>query len=274
MMDDFSKYMNEMMKPFQEIQKITEPLRAFQESIQNTQRQIQESFEQFDKVFSSLSETTTQIHNLSESFKEVGERLSKYYKDTPSHLLLIAEHGWFIELDTELNLPLKLVSDIENGQPEEINDYLIKYYSSNLKRIISVLNKRHPTRHEIFDEIHNSYNEKKYFVTIPCILSQVDGICFDYTKKKFFIRNHRLPQVLPELEKMSNSFLDLFLSPLKNQTPIMTIEENVKNFPSKLNRHEIIHGVNTTYGTELNSLKCISLLKYISDLLIDTNEKH
>ena len=93
-------------------------------------------------------------------------------------------------------------------------------------------------------------------------------------KENFFIKDKRyLPQITSELEKSAETFLNLYLSPLQNQTPIMVREEDISNFPCKLNRHEILHGINADYGTEVNSLKVISLLKYISDLLTDLDEK-
>lgn len=75
------------------------------------------------------------------------------------------------------------------------------------------------------------------------------------------------------MENISGSFLDLFLSPIKNQTPIMVREVDIRKYPCTLNRHEVLHGVNVNYGTEVNSLKCMSLLIYISDLLVELDEK-
>jgi hypothetical protein len=100
------------------------------------------------------------------------------------------------------------------------------------------------------------------------------GICFDFTKKKFFIKNRKtyLPEVTQELEKSSGSFAELYLSPIKNQTPIMAREEDLEKFPCRLNRHEIMHGINVTYGSRLNCLKVLSLLKYVSDLLVHIDE--
>jgi hypothetical protein len=82
-----------------------------------------------------------------------------------------------------------------------------------------------------------------------------------------------LSQIASELEYSLNSFLKLYLSSLQNQTPIMVREEDILKFPCHLNRHQIMHGTSTDYGTEINSLKVISLLKYISDLLTDLDRK-
>ena len=53
----------------------------------------------------------------------------------------------------------------------------------------------------------------------------------------------------------------------------MVREQDIHKFNCHLNRHEILHGINTNYGIEINSLKVISLLKYISDLLTDLDNK-
>jgi len=40
-----------------------------------------------------------------------------------------------------------------------------------------------------------------------------------------------------------------------------------------LNRHQVLHGESTQYGTEMNSLKAISLLNYVAHILTDRGDK-
>jgi hypothetical protein len=209
-----------------------------------------------------------------ETFKELGERLKEYAEKTPEYFLLIAQYGWFIDLDSELNFASKIAYRIQNDEIEKANELLVEYYKTNIDEIFKSLIKRHPNRKEIFEEILYSFKNNNHFTLIPTVLTQVDGICFDFTKKKFFIKdNKHLPQVTSELEEVAGKFLVLYLSPLQNQTPIMVREQDIHKFNCHLNRHEILHGINTNYGIEINSLKVISLLKYISDLLTDLDNK-
>jgi len=67
--------------------------------------------------------------------------------------------------------------------------------------------------------------------------------------------------------KISNSVVNLLLTPIKEQNPIMAREEDLNKFPVKLNRHRILHGIDIDYGSEKNSFRCLSFVKYLSDLL-------
>ena len=275
-MEDLTKHIDQMMKPFRDIEKITKPMTEFQKSLEKPLKDFQKSIEHINKIFASIPKFDNPILEHLDSFKEIGKCLKDYAEKTPEYLLLIAQNGWFIELDSELNLPSQIAYEIKRDSTENANKLLMEYYSSNLERIIENLIMRHPNREEILNQILESYKNGNHSVLIPCVLTQVDGICFDFTKKKFFIKeknNKYLSQIASELEYSINSFLKLYLSPLQNQTPIMVREEDVSKFPCHLNRHRILHGTSTDYGTEINSLKVISLLKYISDLLTDLDRK-
>lgn len=286
-----------MMKPYREIEKMTEPIRklqkqlsastlamqkavepalAMQKSLEQPLLNFQKSFEHINKIYASIPKFENPILEHLDTFKEIGERLKEYAERTPEYFLLIAQHGWFIDLESELNLPSRVAYELQYDELETANELLIEYYKENLEQIFQSLIKRHPNRKEILSQILNAYKNGCHSLLIPSVLTQVDGICFDFTKRKFFIKerkNKYLPQVTSELEKSAGNFLDLYLSPLQNQTPIMVQEKDISKFPCHLNRHEILHGINPDYGTEINSLKVISLLKYISDLLTDLDRK-
>lgn len=284
-----------MIKPYLEIQKTYKPIlkienkigevllanlkateqnTVIQKSLKEISSTLQKSFENINKIYSSMPKFKNPIFDNLETFKELGERLKEYAEKTPEYFLLIAQYGWFIDLDSELNFASKIAYRIQNDEIEKANELLVEYYKTNIDEIFKSLIKRHPNRKEIFEEILYSFKNNNHFTLIPTVLTQVDGICFDFTKKKFFIKDDKyLPQVTSELEKVAGKFLVLYLSPLQNQTPIMVREQDIHKFNCHLNRHEILHGINTNYGIEINSLKVISLLKYISDLLTDLDNK-
>jgi len=294
---EIAKHIEKMMKPYREIEKMTapisrmqkqlsastlamrkalEPTLKLQKSLKQPLLNFQKSFEHINKIYSSIPKFENPILKHLDTFKDIGERLKKYAEKTPEHFLLIAEHGWFIDLESELSLPSRVAIKIQENELETANELLMDYYKTNLDRIFERLIIRHPNRKRILEQIKISFRAKNYDVLIPTVLTQVDGFCYDFTKRKFFIKerkNNYLPQVTSELEKSVGTFLDLYLSPLQNQTPIMVREKDISKFPCHLNRHEILHGISTEYGTEMNSLKVISLLKYISDLLTDLDEK-
>jgi len=237
------------------------------------------TFENINTIYASIPKFENPFLEHLETFKEIGERLKEYTQKTPEYFLLIAQYGWFIDLESELNFPSIVAYKIQEKEVDMANELLVDYYKTNAGRIFESLIKRHYNRKEILESIKKSYEEGNHILLIPAVLTQVDGICFDFTKKKFFTKEKKdkkykfLPEVIAELEKSAGNFLELYLSPLQNQTPIMAREEDIGKFPCKLNRHEVLHGIRTDYGTEMNSLKVISLLKYVSDLLTYLDNK-
>ncbi len=285
-LENLTKHIERMMKPYREIEKMTEPIRKMQKQLSAPTLAIQKaleptfalqkSFEHINKIYASIPKFENPILEHLDTFKEIGERLKEYTEKTPEYFLLIAQHGWFIDLESELNFPSRVAYEIQDDELETANELLVEYYKENLDQIFESLINRHPNRKEILTQILVSFKNNNHSLLIPSVLTQVDGVCFDFTKRKFFIKerkNKYLPQVTSELEKSAETFLDLYLSPLQNQTPIMAREQDISKFPCHLNRHEILHGISTDYGTEVNSLKVISLLKYVSDLLTDLDRK-
>jgi hypothetical protein len=59
---------------------------------------------------------------------------------------------------------------------------LIEYYTENQK-YFQTISKRHSTRKKIFEQIEKIWVEF-YYLAIPIIFSQIDGICYDLTSKK------------------------------------------------------------------------------------------
>ncbi len=89
----------------------------------------------------------------------------------------------------------------------------------------------------------------------------------------FFSNNKKLsrkrvykPEIQESLMKTSNEIIQIILTPINDSTLINEHFDNLKKYPVRLNRHEILHGVDINYGTKLNSLKIISLVNYIDDI--------
>ena len=63
--------------------------------------------------------------------------------------MLIAQNGWFIDLESELNLAAKVAYEIQTGELEKANVLLVNYYGENLEQIFERLIIRHFKRKQI-----------------------------------------------------------------------------------------------------------------------------
>jgi hypothetical protein len=170
---------------------------------------------------------------------------------------IFAKYGWYIPRFIEVGIVFDLLKLFEEEKSEKANEILIKYFKQNLKEIHGDLIRLHPDRANIIREAFLAHKKKLYFSSTILFLSQADGICDSiiFTESKLKkIKNkkesHHIVKVLSE----SNSLTSYYNPITKNS-----------NFFSDLNRHGVMHGVSNDYGTELNSLKALSLLSCVDD---------
>ena len=127
------------------------------------------------------------------------------------------------------------------------------------------------------DEAFKNFRNKRYSSSILLLLTQVDGIAYDKTKKLFFTNDNKKareqeiyqPEIYSEFEKINDSFVHLFLHPFKNSTAINDKIAKLDKYPSSLNRHLIMHGRSYDFGNYLNNIKVISFVSYFVDLVDD-----
>jgi hypothetical protein len=224
-------------------------------------------------IESGISIINPAIRKHTDRLIRIRESIDQFNNNLPGYLVSIANFGWYLDLHTGVNLSVTLANYIEDKEIEKVDNYLIDYYSSNFDIIITKLSSNHPKRLKLFSEIKIAFDNEYYNLVIPLLLSQIDGICYDYTKKLFFIKNKKneknpyLPKVSNELIVLNGEFFKAFLAPFFNDAPIFTHEDNLELFPTAFNRHRVLHGLEIEFGTKINCLKALSLLSYCDDVL-------
>lgn len=194
---------------------------------------------------------------LIESMQYTGERLPDAMKE-------LGNSGWFFDYDFTPGIIVSLADKLLVEQKVEVDETMINYYEENIEEIFDHLNRRHPGRKHIFGEIFTCYKQDLFYVAIPTVFGQIDGICFELSGGGMFMTSNKKPNVFIEITKYkrSDSFL---LSPIR-QRPAVSYTEDYQ-IPGELNRHLVMHGKDTQYGNRLNFFKSLSLLKYLSDVL-------
>lgn len=139
----------------------------------------------------------------------------------------------------------------------------------NLGAIEQKLIVRHPTRKLVLEAAFRAHNMAEYFLSTPVFLAQADGICADGTTYKLFLTNDKKHGYTPKVSEWANTKLSVSLhktlaSALVNKGAFQ-LHHSVPN-RIKVTRHSILHGESIDYGNEVNSLKAISLVVYLSDL--------
>lgn len=292
MREDPFRHIRKLIEQQERLKKIAEPYNRIREMIEPARKHIDSSrqFVQINDSILRIREIESRIPIVNPALREYAERMNElresidsFNKNLPGYLVSIANYGWYLDFQTDLDLSIKLAQHIDNKEIEKVDQYLIDYYSNNFDTIINKLKTNHIKRAKIFEEVKVGFDNGFYNLTIPLTLSQIDGICHDWTQKLFFIKNKKneknpyLPKVSNELIILNNNFMEAFLAPFFNNAPIFAHEDNLGIFPTVFNRHRVLHGLDTEFGTKLNCLKALSLLSYCEDVLSsfinDSNSK-
>lgn len=205
---------------------------------------------------------------ISPAFLEFTKNLAALPERTRKSLMVLAKNGWYFDPEMPIVGIKELENLLESGDIETANTELMKYFSERLPEIEENIKNKFPARTSILESAFNAHRRNEYALSIPVFLIQADGICFDLINKQLYSKRKNVPVVAEYAETITTDvFRSALLYPLTQPIPISaSVNERPEEF-NDLNRHQVIHGESTDYDTELNSLKAISLLNYVSYVL-------
>lgn len=177
---------------------------------------------------------------------------------------IFAEENWFISPDFPAATAVEIAFKKEDGGFTDFDETVAYWYRKNFDSIGNQLVSTFPRRKEILEQAFNLHREEKYEVAIPIFLIQADGICYEIFGDELFRIKSKGLKVKAKLSEHEKGWLKgAALEPLRHLFPLArTVNWNSKQNGS-LNRHAILHGRSLGYGTEINSLKCFSLLSFL-----------
>ena len=195
-------------------------------------------------------------------------------------VLKLAQESWFVSPDMPISEPLEAARLLLEGKTVEAEEALVNFYEPRLDDIEASLTSVLPARAKIIAAAFHAHREGNFELSIPVLLAQTDGVCLEIAKGAFFMSDRgkrkgaRRPATAVFVESFESDMLwSVLLSPLGKALPInYTTTERGDDFVG-LNRHLVMHGESTDYGTRVNGLKCISLLSYAAWVLRDSTVK-
>lgn len=265
-------------------------MRDLKDLKQTDPEKFQNIMQEFSKIMALLLESQSKIINkakqdinsltvifsqqasdLSVGFNELIKNVFETRGDIPNEMRVflntISQQGWYFDFHLPLDDLRKWEYLIESNNFKELDNIAVRHYRSQIKNIEFFCAKWYPSRKSILHSAFVAQKHKNYLISIPAFLTQIDGICFQETGYELFIsdrNDHSKTKIsLYENQIEDDPFFAAILSPLSNKSPISFTEKERGSTFSGLNRHTIIHGESLDYGTEINSLKVISLLNFI-----------
>ena len=185
-------------------------------------------------------------------------------------LLMLARQGWY----PGGNMPLGILSEgatLLSSAEEEGNEFLAQYFRSELVRLEDELSSCHPGRADAIRQTCRAHRAESYYVSVPSFLILAEAIARDRGLPSLYEKSRGKKE-----KKIKDALLsrDEFravvglLAPFLVSVPLdwNPRQRNSYGNPA-LNRHMILHGECDDYGTEMNSLRTLSHLAYVSDIL-------
>jgi hypothetical protein len=197
--------------------------------------------------------------------KKMSESISKFSAVSEVGFKKLADFGWYVDADIPLGYTTNLMEKAMESDVAFLNNFFINYYQTAINQRISSFKLNHNKRLDIIKEAIDCHNEKKYYASTILFLSQADGMCNGY----LFNGRNKKQELKKYLATSKNgSFFSLLLNSINKKSAIDSYyPEEIDDYQSDLNRHGVIHGYNTNFGTQENSLKAFSLLCFVNDFV-------
>lgn len=251
------------------------------QSIEDThsiERQLRILIEEVRASFEQLAKSITE--QIEGPLRQVQEQLrvavEVFPRKSREALTTLGEHGWY--LDPAMSLPetSSLAESLKQGDVETAGCILADHYRARFPQIMQELVSWYPKHAKILTSAFGAHQRGEHELSVPVFLAQADGICKTslgvslYSRQKSRREGNRIPATAKAVETRQldqDSIEAAMLHPLKIPLPISASKDELAGLLNVLNRHEVLHGTSVDYGTEVNSLKAISLLYYVASVL-------
>lgn len=200
-----------------------------------------------------------------EALEKLSDFAGKVPDITREVVNVMGNHGWFMGLDAPFVGQMAIASALKNGDYAGVDKALSAYYKTVAPKLLVKLQARHPSRNEIWRVAFKAHFRGEYILSIPVFLAQADGLWQDGVGRQLYKKNKGSKNKLKSsgLKELS----DILCASFDQGFLISKPYSSSGNEFSSLNRHQVLHGKSINYGTELNSLKAISLLDFVSDVV-------
>ena len=213
---------------------------------------------------------------ISEYVAALEERAKVFPEEIRTIIAALAQKGWFLAPDIFSLDDYHHFYALSFKNQSTLDQELIAIYAGKIDDVKEEISRAFPQRAKILLKAFGAHERGDYELSIPVMLAQIDGMCFDVFSKHFFQQRAQLNDKVEQEggQRGDDDLLYIIAKPLCGNFPLVMNEGQRKLnsvAPNELNRHAVLHGENLFYGTETNSLKVISLLSVVRFIDDDLN---
>lgn len=251
-------------------------------------KELSEIFSPYAKqFFNALLPVVTVASNVIPKTLEALSRLPEDWPDRLNQVMTLStrskaamqlalDKGWFFGWHVSMREVLTLVKAIEQLGPEELDAYMADYFRESLNTFACELIEKYPDRAQPISaavRAHQEWGEEGYLLSVPVFIAQADGICAQcfgveqpLAKPSRGTSNHVRAAVRAQQAIQGDSRSADLLHPLfelHNSDFLKNSKQRTPGVFDALNRHQVMHGETSDYGSEINSLKAFSFLVFV-----------
>jgi hypothetical protein len=209
----------------------------------------------------SLNNSTSEIIKSVNSMKKIEQDLKNIFDvsrlSLEENINILSNYGWYISAEMEMKAIFKFNQLIKSEKQNEAEKLMLNFYKKNLNKLKGNIIVKFPERENIIKEAFIAHKKKMYNASTILFLSQADGIC----GAKIF----RGPKVFNYNIDMKNNHSIINILGKETALNVDTRKTDKSNYFTNLNRHSVMHGLESDYGNEINSLKALSFLCFVSN---------
>lgn len=233
------------------------------ESFQGLARLASDLQQQHRRQFAGIS---TFLQRLNEQYKELFQGVFEQFEQMAPELArgvaMMAMCGWYLDKE----MPIDVILDVAymgDEDLEQIDRHFGEHFRNREWSIEAEISGVYPDRRALLQAAFGAHRNGLYELSIPVFLAQADGIFSDGLGGSPFIRHQREKARRDFVEAARSMWVrEVLPSAMVAQAAVWMSEQDRDDSFSNLNRHQVLHGEVVDYGTEVNSLKAVSLLNY------------
>ncbi len=249
-----------------------EELRKLEDQYRDALRPMIEAAASLPAMLRSMQSASTgvlrTIHSTTGTIQGIGRAVERSTELLRERIASIVQQGWFIDEDMTLVSVRELERAFSSGQFSTAEKILIDYYRGAGEDIVARVCSKAPHRAGLIRDAWGAHKDGKYTLSIPVLLLQADGIVADRRKgRQLFSKSPEksIAGLIKAAPKGSSDWV--FLAAYEKDSPFSKNTDQLPKGFDGLNRHEVLHGLSTSYASEVNSLRALSALGYVDFVL-------
>ncbi len=200
-----------------------------------------------------------------------GNQLARFVQVDHSEIGILIEHGWYPD-PRMAPIQIVMLASWSDSDPDAVDEIMKNAYREGLESIEAKLIAEFPHRGPVLRQAFDAHRGGSYFLSVPVLLAQADGIWRDRIDCNLFSGDiGNAIETLAELAEDANSREFVLALSTPDWPLALSKKKRPDNF-SDLNRHLVLHGESVDYGTEENSLRAIAFLNYCAFVLSEADQ--